>query len=58
MKIVTIIAEILIPIALLCNTILISQLDKRISNVEEWVAFLLAKDSEYRAFCKYKESDG
>ena len=49
------IVDVLIPIALLLNTILINRMAKRIVNMEEWVLFLLEKDKEYRFYKDLKE---
>ena len=51
------IVDVLIPIALLMNTILISRMVKRINNIEEWVLFLLEKDKEYRFYKDLKEAE-
>ena len=51
------IVDVLIPIALLMNTILINRMVKRINNIEEWVMFLLEKDKEYRFYKEMAEKD-
>lgn len=48
------IANILIPIALLLNSIAIHKIWKRIDNMESWVKYLLRRDIEYCTYIKRK----